>query len=98
MCEELAHEDSRQKRRRPGKPWKTGLSAGNIECEEEKLGLRENRRSIYRTWEADLRSFIRSQRLKERWDELKPYYQPAFVRHVEALQQNKRPTERCIEK
>src|SRR5271157_756543 len=44
-CGEPAYGDSRQRRRRPGKPWKTGLSTEKIGCEQDKLGLRENRRS-----------------------------------------------------
>src|SRR5208282_1191700 len=45
-CGELADWDSRHRRRRPGKPWKTGLSAGKNGYEEEKLRLRDYRRRV----------------------------------------------------
>src|SRR5208337_4859715 len=45
-CGELAYGDSRQRWRRPKKPWRTGQSAERIGCEQDKLRLHDNRRLI----------------------------------------------------
>jgi hypothetical protein len=47
-----------------------------------KSGLLDN--TIYKSWQYDLERFTLYQ-LGERWAELKPAFQPDFVRHVEGL-------------
>jgi hypothetical protein len=40
---------------------------------------------IYAPWARDLEYFIATQNLEQLWDELKEFFQPIFVEHVDRL-------------